>query len=207
MLELSPNPILSPRKADRPPDVNDRRLVTHERKRALRDARQARTAAEAIGRPPAEGEAVHLVIDGRYSLWDLVPALQELTRANFRTLHLSTLGVNRRTVSQLCEMFDAGVIGKAWLLCSHYFSKADAADFTFAQTEFKKRPGMRVHASRTHAKICLIHTADGHRFTIESSANLRSCKAIEQATIFAGRALHDFHRRWIEGVFAAEASP
>jgi hypothetical protein len=206
MLELSPNPILSPRKADRPPDVNDRRLVTRERKRALRDARQAKSAAAAVGRPPAEGEAVHLVIDGRYSLWDLVPALQELTRANFRALHLSTLGTNRRNVRQLCELVDAGTIGSVWLLCSHYFSGTEPADFTFARVEFAKRSRMQLCASRTHAKICLIELEDGRRFTVESSANLRSCRAIEQATIFAGRALHDFHRRWIEGVFAAEAS-
>ena len=39
-----------------------------------RDARQARSAAEAMQRIPGDTEAFHLAISGRFALWHFVPA-------------------------------------------------------------------------------------------------------------------------------------
>ncbi len=53
-------------------------------------------------------------------------------------------------------------------------------------------------AVRSHAKLLMIDLAAGDALTIETSANLRSCKNIEQYVITNDRSLLEFHRAWIE---------
>ena len=45
--------------------------------------------------------------------------------------------------------------------------------------------------------ILLMRSGD-QRLIVESSANLRSCHNVEQATIINHDALYNFHRQWIE---------
>jgi len=47
--------------------------------------------------------------------------------------------------------------------------------------------------------------SDGRRFAVESSANLRSCRNIEQITLTQAADLHDFHAGWISHVITAAA--
>lgn len=54
---------------------------------------------------------------------------------------------------------------------------------------------------RTHTKLLLIETTAGDCYTIESSANLRSCKNVEQSTFTNDRPLFDFHRQWLNELF------
>ena len=58
----------------------------------------------------------------------------------------------------------------------------------------------------THAKVLLIELTDGRSFTVESSANLRSCSSIEQITMTQDAALTTFHRTWIDEILT-EATP
>ena len=44
----------------------------------------------------------------------------------------------------------------------------------------------------------------GRAFTVESSANLRSCSSIEQLCMTHDRALFDFHRGWITNIMEAK---
>ena len=46
-----------------------------------KDARQARSAVEAMGRIPGPGEAFHLAISGRFALWHFVEASLSLAGA------------------------------------------------------------------------------------------------------------------------------
>lgn len=52
----------------------------------------------------------------------------------------------------------------------------------------------------THAKILLMELTDGRGFTVESSANLRSCSSIEQITMTHDAELLAFHRQWITDI-------
>jgi hypothetical protein len=204
MLTPTPNPILSPSHKPTLPTVDQRRKATRERRAVVRDARNVRTAADVIGTLPNEGESLHILLDGRFSLWHLVIGLMELTKQRVRTLRLSTLGINSTTVRKLCELHDSGAVGRVDLVLSHYFKSTEAADFAHATAEVKRRPGMRLCVSRTHAKVVLMELEDGRCFVIESSSNLRTCRSLEQATVFHNRELHAFHRKWIEGVFKQE---
>jgi hypothetical protein len=47
--------------------------------------------------------------------------------------------------------------------------------------------------------------SDGQQLSVESSANLRSCRNIEQMTLINSPSLHKFHARWIDQLFAEAA--
>lgn len=192
----------------RPHLAADRRHTQADSQRIVQDARQAKTAAEAIGCLPGPTESSHVIISGRFALWDMVPATMTLGGCPIEVLHVATLGFSVRNVVKMAELVDAGGIGSVRLLCSHYFAGTSPKIYAVAVEEFAKRPDrMQFLSIRTHAKILLMALRDGRRVTIESSANLRSCKNIEQASIFGGAELYDFHRAWIDELFhAATAS-
>ncbi len=206
------NPILHPRctsaaAAERelhglPHLHGDRRLVVKEIKRRCEDARNTKTAAEAIGRLPAADEAIHLAISGRYALWNCVPAILALAECSIDILHVATLGFSKSNIDDMAELLDAGQIGAVSLLASHYFKGTSTGIYEHAVEQLAKRPGTRFLSCRQHAKLLLIALADGRFVSVESSANLRSCKNIETVTLIGSPEVYRFHRSWIESLFA-----
>jgi hypothetical protein len=217
----TPNRLLSPRQGNRsvesieqelerkPHLASDRRLCQREHKARLVEARQARTARDALAELPDAEQSVHLVISGRFALFDFVPATLAMAGCKIESLHIATLGFSTRNISKLVEMVDAAQIDRVWLMCSHYFAGTSAKIYDPAAEEFRKRPvRMNFLSIRTHAKILLIAFEDGRRLTFESSANLRSCKNIEQASAFGSPAIYEFHRAWMDELFlAGEVKP
>ncbi len=90
------------------------------------------------------------------------------------------------------------------MLVSHYFSNANANLYDPLAAELNKR-GHQVLAMRNHAKVILMKLTDGRKLVVHASANLRSCKNIEQACFENDPDLYDFHRRWVDGLFAKAA--
>lgn len=222
-LPLSTNPLLSPptpvpvpaavaaveREMDRLPHLPaDRRHEEADVRRRFEDARQVQTASEAMKRLPGPNEAIHLAISGRFALWHMVPAVLELSGQVIDELTIATLGFSKKNVEHLCEMVDAGTVKYARLLASHYFKGTSSEIYEFAISNFESRKDRVAFLSvRTHAKLLLMKLADGRTVTVESSANLRSCKNIEQMTLVGSPCLFEFHRRWIVDLFdAAQAT-
>lgn len=212
-LNTTPNPLLVPASGSveqqltgLPHLQRDMKHLRRHRKLDLVDARQAKDAAESLGRIPDEGESLHMVISGRFALWDFVPAMLTLSGTTITAMHIATLGFSKRNIAKMCELHDAGRIGSIHLLCSHYFAGTSGAIYDFAVEQFATRSGCKFLSVRTHAKMVLVAFADGRKIVIESSANLRSCKNIEQVSIFADGALYAFHRGWIEGLFMEAAN-
>lgn len=208
-LKIEPNTLLHPHTAVTEADIDrlphlpgDLRLARRNRKAKYRESIQAKTAAEAMGAIPGEDDAIHMAISGRFALFDFVPAALELGGCKIDAVTIATLGFSRRNVLKLCELIDAGRIGNARMLYSHYFRGTSAELCECLDEQFAARPERaRAATARTHAKILLVAFADGRRMTLESSANLRSCKNIEQATAIGGEALYGFHLGWIDGLF------
>jgi hypothetical protein len=212
MLTISANPLLNPTRISvagvesdlkRLPHLNgDRRHVAKEAKRRYQDARQAQDAIAAISRLPDPDEAIHLAISGRFALWDLVPAVLTLAGCNIAELRIATLGFSKRNIDSLCQLLDSGKIGKAALLCSHYFKGTSGDIYEHAVTELSAR-GAAFISLRQHAKLLLMQLTDGRTVSVESSANLRSCKNIETMTLIGDPGVYRFHAGWIDELFAA----
>jgi hypothetical protein len=214
MLNLHRNPLLNPAAPSvagieselrRLPHLAGDRKTSRKIVRAVcRDARQIKTAAEAIGKLPGPDEALHLVVSGRFALWHVVPAVLELAGVPIAELRIATLGFSRKNIEALCRLIDGGQIGRAWLLCSHYFKGTSAEVYNFAADEIAKRPtSAAFYSIRTHAKVLTIRLTDGRTLTVESSANLRSCKNIEQMTVIGSQNVYTFHVGWIDELFTA----
>lgn len=210
MLTLSANPLLHPRgqvaiesELRRLPHLRaDRRHDARLTRRLFRDARKIKSAVEAVGKIPDADEALHLVVSGRFALWHFVPAVLALAARPIEELRIATLGFSRANIAALCDLIDAGRIGRASLLCSHYFQGTSAETYSYAERELGRRSAARFVSLRSHAKLVLLRMDDGRTVTIESSANLRSCKNIEQCTVIGSPQVHDFHAGWIDQLFA-----
>lgn len=162
----------------------------------------AETAAETLGCIPGPNQAIHLVVNGRFALWDFVTATLKLAGEGItiNQLHLVTLGFSRKNIAELCVMLDANKIRSVWLLCSHYFKGTSGGIYEYAEAELAARH-QRFASCRTHAKIVLIRLSDDRTVTFESSANLRSCKNIEQVVTCGLPGLYRFHAQWMEPLF------
>lgn len=183
----------------------DRRHVRQNRKAEYREAQQSRTAGEALGKIPEPDEAIHLVISGKFALWDFTSAILQMSGGSrIDQLVIATLGFSRRNITKMTELSDAGQIGNVRLLFSHYFRGTSGDLCEHMVEQFQARPERMEYLSvRTHCKLLLIGLSDGRRLTFESSANLRSCKNIEQVSVFGDPQLYQFHADWIGELFQA----
>ena len=184
------------------PDVpgripNNLLKITRAKRRLFLDARRESNVIEHLINLPAEGESLHFVIDGRFEPADIIPATRRLSEpAMIKELTVTTLGLNEDNVSTICNGIDAGKIGTATVIVSHYFKGAERPLFEWMKREIENRGG-RVRGLRTHSKIILMEMTDNRCFTVEGSANLRSCKSVEQLCMTNDRPLLEFHRTWI----------
>ncbi len=211
--EIAPRPKLGPVLTDRsirgprPAEAEDvataalvadnTRYTRIASKREMVHALHVANAVEHIDHLPAPGESHHCVMKGNYNAWDIVPAILWLAApATIARLDVTTLGFNKDNAVELMSLHDARRIGAIVFVCSCYFRDTNAEVFGFLREGLEAR-GQRVLAMRNHSKVILADLSDGRAIVVESSANLRSCRNVEQFTMTHDRGLLDFHRRWV----------
>ena len=175
----------------------DRAYLRQPTRRLFIDYRPDPDALKHLEQMPIEGETLHGVISGKYALWQLVPALIERTGQKITDLHIATLSYGKDNAAELLGLLDGGQIGRVSLLVSYYFKKTNQKLYDSLVPPLLAR-GHRVLAMRTHCKIILARMADDTAFVVEASANLRSCKNIEQFALTRDIGLYQFHRHWID---------
>lgn len=172
-----------------------RRTVT---KRELKHLHEVEAAAAEIDRLPQRDEAIHAIMRGNFHGWDLVPAILRLAKPHtIRALYVATLGFNTANAGELLRLLDDGQIKTVTFLCSAYFQKASAREFEVLRAGLAVR-GQTIVATRTHAKILAARLTDKRCIVVESSANLRSCRNIEQFCMTESPELFAFHQHWID---------
>lgn len=190
--------------------LNEGRTMTRAAaKRRYARIERAVAAAEAIGRLPEPGESIHGIMSGTYDGWALVPAVIELAEgATVDHLWVATLGFNRDNVESLAGMLDAGQVRRVSFIASCWFRTTDTTVWEHTATELTRR-GHRCVAVRSHAKVILFELSDGRALAWEASANLRSCKNVEQFALHHAPDLVEFHKSWMDELIsqalAAEA--
>ena len=174
----------------------DRRHVRRTDKAVMLDARRLANVLEHIGRLPERGEAFHLITENRYSMAHVIPATLQLAEpATIHHLTVVTLSFSQPNMVDLLAMLDSGQIAEVHFLYSCYF-RANNKDACQQLAEALTARGQRVFSGLIHAKLLLIELTDGRTYTVESSANLRSCASVEQLAMIHDRSLYDFHRTW-----------
>jgi hypothetical protein len=168
------------------------------RRAALRRTARLRRAAEALGRLPSAGEAVHFLIEAFFDPCDLLAAACRAHPAPCDRLRTSTLSFSACNVRQLAGLIDAGLVRGLTLLCSDWMKDANARVYALARQELAEERGATVAAARCHAKVSALHFADGATLVFEGSGNLSSCRTVEQVTAVNDPALAAFHAAWID---------
>jgi hypothetical protein len=176
------------------------RTTTPTERRRFYDLRNVPNAVGLIRPLPAPHETVHAIMGGDFAAWDLVPAIIELAQKTAAELWVATLGFNARNSYHLATLIAEGTIGRATVLCSDYFAKADAPTFREAKSRLES-VGSTLTSTRNHAKILALDMG-ADCYVVEGSANLRSCNNLEQITISNSRHLLEFHAGWIRKVAA-----
>tara|TARA_R100000808_G_scaffold6864_2_gene20230 strand:+ start:962 stop:1603 length:642 start_codon:yes stop_codon:yes gene_type:complete len=167
-------------------------------KRKTFNALKVQNAAKHIRELPCPDEVLHCVMRGNYNGFDLVPAIYRLAHRPLLGLSIATLGFNSSNANGLCDMIDAGQVeGRGVILvCSTFYAQEKNSIADQLADELAARGG-QLAARQSHAKVIACKTADGNAYVIESSANLRSCNAIEQFTLSNSIDVYNFHRAWL----------
>jgi hypothetical protein len=177
----------------------DLKHISRPERRRLLHMLAVSNAAKALDRLPEPRETFHVVMSGNFNAWDIVPAVLTLAApATIAELNVATLGFNEQNATELIGLLDAGQVGRCTFICSVYYkSMKDGAPVYDALAEALTNRGHQIAAIRCHAKILGMELTDGRCLTVESSANLRSCRNIEQFTLSHDADLLHFHREWM----------
>jgi len=158
------------------------------------------TAVELLDPLPAADETIHGLMGMSLDAWSLVRAVIQLGGV-CRELTIATLGFSDANTAALSAALDEGRLSKVTFIVSTYFRAIDRKVFEGLHSALTTR-GQGLFVRRSHAKLCLFDMSDGRKFTIESSANLRSCKNVEQFSLTQSPELFGFHRSWITDLIA-----
>ncbi|HVM76533.1 MAG TPA: hypothetical protein VMT75_12870 [Candidatus Saccharimonadales bacterium] len=201
MLTLTPNPIFQRDPQAAQNELHRRTALTRTTtKRQMVDARQRKNAVRDIQALPGLEESLHIIARGNFPLWSIVPAVLTLTApATIDHLAIATLGFSKANALDLFSLLDTGKVKTVSIVCSVFFERQNPAEYRMMADGLKER-GHRISALRAHAKIIAMKLSDKRGITVESSANLRSCRNLEQLTIINSEPLRKFHAGWIEEV-------
>jgi hypothetical protein len=169
-------------------------FLTRTNRRRMACLKEARDALPLL---PDDGETLHGIMTGTYDLMHLLIVLLDRLDSTCTQLRIATLSLSARNVAEMAALLDAGTVRRLDLLCSDFFRKHDKGIFAEMLQELTSR-GQRVAAARSHCKIVTLALADGRRFTLEGSANLRTNKNQEQFALTQDAALHDWYAAWID---------
>jgi hypothetical protein len=178
-----------------------RTFLTRTQKRRMTNLRRA---AEVIDHLPGPGESLHGVLKGFFDLMHLLIALLDKLAVPCEQLRIATLSVSPRNVSELAALLDTGKVKRIDVLTSDFQAKHDPEIMGELLAELGKR-GQRVAAARSHCKIVLLALADGRRYVLEGSANLRTSRNQEQFALCQDGALHDFYAAWFDEMVTKHA--
>jgi len=170
------------------------------RRRRFVDGQGEINAAAIVKRLPRAGETLHLVMDGTFTLANVIPVIQGHIGEPC-CLTICTLGLNDATTDLLVAMLKAGTLARLRLAMSSYFKASDPETAARA-VALLTQAGALVAVERLHAKLQLWRPATARgRYVLETSSNLRSCNCVEVATLTNDARLYNWHHRWLTKFF------
>jgi hypothetical protein len=153
-------------------------------------------ASEAVGQLPEDGQLFHGIMSGKYDLMHLLIILLGSIKSPCQMMRIATLSLSSRNVQEMTSLAANGVVEHIDLLVSHFFQKHNKEIFAELVAEFRKQ-GHRVAVARSHCKIVTLSIADGRRYVLDGSANLRTNKNLEQFCLTQDAGLHGFYDEWL----------
>jgi len=171
--------------------------ITIDKKRTI-EALKKQTLNKIIDRLPEINEQFHIVSNGSFDYFNMIPRILELTDQKLN-LYCSTWTMNYNNVEKLMQLIDLKRINPATVLIGEYLQKREPLVYTELANGLHERKG-RVKAFNNHCKIILLWN-DNYNFVLEGSANFTANPRVEQNIFLNSKEVLNFHKNWISELF------
>lgn len=155
-------------------------------------------ANEVFSEIPGENESIHIISNGSFDYFTLVPICIELMGNSCNNFYFSTWTLNNSNSEAILKLYDDKKVQKINCLVGLYFKKREAAVFNMIYEGLKER-GQRIFSNENHSKITLLDNGKDY-IVIEGSANFTANPRIEQFTVYNSKQLFDFHKSWMDEI-------
>lgn len=147
---------------------------------------------------PAPGESLHIVSNGRFDYFTLVPHIIDLAGEPLvDEFWFSTWTMSHENVVQILNLFDRGIFKKIVGMTGEYFRSREKAVWHILETGMAER-GQTLFANKNHSKVTLLRFSGGENIVVEGSANFTANPRIEQFIVTHSPELFEFHRDWMQ---------
>lgn len=177
------------------------RAATYQTKIRLENRWKKKRVEEVILELPKKGESMHIISNGSFDYFTLIPRIIDLSLADYcEEFYFSTWTMSHDNVVQIWELFDTGLIKKVTALTGEYFRTRESATYSILAMGCEER-GQRLFANKNHSKVTLLQMANDY-YIIEGSANFTANPRIEQFVLTNHQPLYNFHKEWMEKLLA-----
>ena len=142
-----------------------------------------------------------VIVPGTFVFGDLLEALILSRGLDVRRMYISTLSINEENVDSLKNILLFSNLKELNILLSGYFYsnyKTTLVPYMYQELDVEDR--FQCAFCNTHMKIVLLETADGRRFVLHGSANMRSSSSLEQFDFEESPELYDFYESSFRGL-------
>lgn len=144
---------------------------------------------------PLDNESLHIVSNGSFDYFTLIPKLIEMNCGICEDFWFTTWTMSHNNVIQILELFDKGIFKNIHAMTGEYFRTRESAVYHILYLGLQER-GQKLFANKNHAKITLLQCGNNF-YTIEGSANFTANPRIEQFVITNSQSLFNFHKEWM----------
>lgn len=173
------------------------RAVTYQTTIRMENKFKKKRVEEVITELPKQGESMHIISNGSFDYFTLVPRIIDLDVADYCSeYYFSTWTMSHDHVVQIIDLFDSGYIKQVSALTGEYFKTRESATYAILAT-WCEQNGQRHFANKNHSKVTLLKMGENY-YTIEGSANYTANPRIEQFVLSNHKELYYFHKTWME---------
>lgn len=185
--------------------VPNARKVVSKNKAAAKKLMRKETAAELLGKLPAQGESLELITNGQSNAGGFYEVIRD-TWGKVQHLALATWIINRDYIDMLFADLEQGRLESLTIVISNrmqQLGKGHAPAFNVLKTKAMESPKVNFRVANSHAKVFAM--TDGTDYiTVSGSGNWSENPRIENYTITNDKLKYQFHLNWMSEIQKAK---
>jgi hypothetical protein len=150
---------------------------------------------------PEFGGVNYVIVNGSFIFGDFIEAFITTHNLDVDEMVISTLSMSQNNVDSLANLLNWKFVKNLNLIVSDYFYSHERrmlVPYIYEKLDIDNR--FQLSAARIHTKICMFKCANGMKFVMHGSANLRSSGNAEQFVIEENAYLYDFNHQYHSGL-------
>lgn len=155
-------------------------------------------ADEVMNELPEQGESIHIVSNGSFDYFTLIPLALKMMGDKIGDFYFSTWTLNNSNSEAILKLYDDKKVKSVNCLVGLYFKKRETAVYNMLYDGLKSR-GQRIFSNENHSKVTLLENGFDY-IVICGSANFTANPRVEQFTIHNSQELFNFHKEWMDQI-------